>query len=62
MIGDNLKFDDNGVLFLENVQILWEKGEIAPFPTEFSKDFYGRKGLFGKGLIVAELMEFFFIG
>ena len=41
---DNLKFDENGVMFSKRVENTVGKGEIAvsPFPTVFLKDLHYR--------------------
>ena len=50
---DNFKFDENGRKFSKQVENTVEKGEIAPFPTVFSKDLYCRhikiRACLGKG-------------
>ena len=50
---NNFKFNENGRKFSIWVQNTVGKGEIAPFPTMFSKDLYGRnvktRACLGKG-------------
>ena len=39
---DNFRFDENSRKFFKRVENTAGKEEITPFPTMFSKDFYGR--------------------
>ena len=49
----NFKFDENGGKILKEVENTVGKGEIAPFPTMFSRDLYCRhvktRASLGKG-------------